>query len=190
MRFLYGRNDFATLERGQENCYLLTNGLGGFSSMTMIGSCSRNDHALLMSCEKEEAPNHRYNMVHHLTEELTADSRTVFLSSQEYSNKKENEDGYRYQTAFSYEIYPAWSYLMSGVTVEKKVVMAQEKNVIAVSYRIINRSNREAVLKVTPGLQFVPKGHFLSKDQTFEVSDMEETKESVQPRKESAELKI
>ena len=60
MRWIYGKQDFSTIERGQENCYLLTNGLGGFSSLTMTGSAARNDHALLMACI--QAPNHRYNM--------------------------------------------------------------------------------------------------------------------------------
>lgn len=68
MRWIYGKQDFSTIERGQENCYLLTNGLGGFSSLTMTGSAARNDHALLMACI--QAPNHRYNMVHRLAETL------------------------------------------------------------------------------------------------------------------------
>ena len=50
MRWIYGKQDFNTIARGQENCYLLTNGLGGFSSMTMTGSAARNDHAVLMAC--------------------------------------------------------------------------------------------------------------------------------------------
>ena len=45
MKFIYGKQDWKTFERGEENCYLMTNGLGGFSSLTAIGSCSRNDHA-------------------------------------------------------------------------------------------------------------------------------------------------
>ncbi|MCD7739413.1 MAG: amylo-alpha-1,6-glucosidase [Lachnospiraceae bacterium] len=172
MRFLYGKNDFATLERGQENCYLMTNGLGGFSSMTMVGSCARNDHALLMSCEKEKAPNHRYNMVHHLTEELVAEDSRIFLSSQQYKDEKNNEDGWHYQTSFSYEIHPIWNSFVSGVTVEKTVVMAHGRNIIGVRYEICNRSKRTAVLSVTPGLQFVPKGHLLSKEQKFIISDL------------------
>ena len=68
MKWIYGKQDFKTLERGQENCYLMTNGLGGFSSMTMTGSVTRNDHAFLMACT--QAPNHRYNMVHRLKERL------------------------------------------------------------------------------------------------------------------------
>ncbi len=48
MKFIYGKQDWKTLERGEENCYLLTNGLGGFSAMTMTGAVARNDHAVFM----------------------------------------------------------------------------------------------------------------------------------------------
>ena len=69
-KWVYGKQDWKTYERGQENCYLMTNGLGGFSSMTMTGSVARNDHAFFMACVK--APNNRYNMVHRLAEKLEA----------------------------------------------------------------------------------------------------------------------
>ena len=32
MKFIYGKQDWKSFERGEENCYLMTNGLGGFSS--------------------------------------------------------------------------------------------------------------------------------------------------------------
>ena len=57
MKFVYGKQDWKTFERGEENCFLMTNGLGGFSSLTMTGSCGRNDHAVLMACV--HSPNHR-----------------------------------------------------------------------------------------------------------------------------------
>lgn len=87
MKWIYGKQELKNLERGQENCYLLTNGLGGFSSMTMTGSVARNDHALLMACV--QAPNHRYNMVHRLKESLCLGEEEIVLSSQEFA------DGYK-----------------------------------------------------------------------------------------------
>ena len=68
MKWIYGKQDWKTFERGQENCYLMTNGLGGFSSLTMTGSAARNDHAFLMACTK--APNNRYNVIHRLAEQI------------------------------------------------------------------------------------------------------------------------
>ena len=70
MNGVYGKQDWKTFERGQENCYLMTNGLGGFSSLTMTGSAARNDHAFLMACTK--APNSRYNVIHRLAEQIEA----------------------------------------------------------------------------------------------------------------------
>ena len=68
MKFTYGKKDWMTFERGEENCWLMTNGLGGFSSLSVLGSCSRNDQAVLMACV--QPPNHRYNMIHRLEEWL------------------------------------------------------------------------------------------------------------------------
>lgn len=90
MRWIYGKQDFSTIERGQENCYLLTNGLGGFSSLTMTGSAARNDHALLMACI--QAPNHRYNMVHRLAETLAIGKDEFILSTQEFADGAKRRD--------------------------------------------------------------------------------------------------
>lgn len=68
MRFTYGKIDWSDGNRGQENCYLLTNGQGGFSSQSMTGSNARNDQALLMACLC--APVDRYHMVTRIEEEV------------------------------------------------------------------------------------------------------------------------
>lgn len=169
MKFVYGRQDFKTFERGEENCYLMTNGLGGFSSLSMIGSCSRNDQAVLMACT--HAPNHRYNMIHRLCETLEVQGKTVFLSSQDMQNHMGREDGYRYQTKFAYEDYPQWTYLVEGVEVIRTLALMQGTNTVGISYHIRNRSTTAVVIRVTPQLQFVPKGQRLSVKQEFTMTD-------------------
>ena len=44
----FGRADWKNAARGEEQCFLLTNGLGGYCSMTVIGALTRDDHGLLM----------------------------------------------------------------------------------------------------------------------------------------------
>lgn len=173
MRFIYGRQAFKTLERGEENCYLMTNGLGGYSSMTAVGSCSRNDHALLMSCQASEAPNHRYNMVHRLQERLEFSDHALWLSTQRFSDGEDCEDGYRYLSSFTYEDYPVWHYEAEGVEVTKRIVMPQGENAVSVSWQLKNRSGRTVVLRVTPQLEFVPKGELLEKGQEFTLTLMD-----------------
>lgn len=168
MKFVYGKQDWKTLERGEENCYLMTNGLGGFSSQTMIGSCGRNDHALFMACV--HSPNHRYNMIHRLEEVLWIGEKKVHISSQDFAGGKEREEGFVYQSGFSFEDYPEWTYLVEGAEIIKRVVLGQGVNTIGISYDIRNRSGRDVVLEVIPHLQFVPKGELLSKEQAFSVT--------------------
>lgn len=168
MKFIYGKQDWKNFERGEENCYLMTNGLGGFSSLTMIGSCARNDHALLMACMR--SPNHRYNMIHRLQEILTVGSgeaaRKVTLSSQDYEGDK-REEGYLYQSGFSFEDYPVWSYLVDGVEIIRTAVLMQGSNMLGVAYEICNHSLKDVELTVTPQLQFVRKGSALEPGQEF-----------------------
>ncbi|MBR5248953.1 MAG: glycogen debranching enzyme N-terminal domain-containing protein, partial [Lachnospiraceae bacterium] len=167
MRFLYGKQDWKTFERGEENCYLMTNGLGGFSSLSIIGSCSRNDQAVLMTCTY--SPNHRYNMIHRMEECLEVGQMKVHLSSQDYQSHSKREEGYLYQTGFSFEDYPVWTYLVGGVEVTRTIVLRQGHNTLGIAYRIKNRSKERAVLTVRPHLQFVPKGERLSSGQLFAV---------------------
>ena len=164
MKWIYGRQDWKTLERGLENCYLLTNGLGGFSSLTMTGAVARNDHSVFMVCTK--APNHRVNMVHRIKEELGIGESKYVLSTQEFADGTK-EEGYCYLTEFSFETLPVWNYLISGVEMEKEIVMAQGSNQIALNYHLKNRGQEEAVLCVTPFFQFEPKGEDLKEDKIF-----------------------
>lgn len=140
----------------------MTNGLGGFSAQTMIGSCSRNDHALLMACV--HSPNHRYNMIHRLEEVLHVGEENVPISSQDQEFHKDRENGYLYQSGFTFEDYPQWTYLVKGIEVKKTVVLGQGSNTIGVSYEIRNRSAEDGVLEVIPHMQFMPKGELLSKE--------------------------
>ncbi len=162
MKWIYGKQDWKTLERGQENCWLMTNGLGGFSSLTMIGSAARNDHTLLMACL--HAPNQRYNLVHRLSESLKIQGQEEILSSQEFAGGQA-ERGYRYLTEFSYEDTPVWRYLVRGVQIRKEAVMKQGSNTVAVCYEITNRNPGRCTLSVKPFFQFTPKGEQPEKTQ-------------------------
>ena len=165
MKWIYGKQDIKMLERGQENCYLLTNGLGGFSSLTMIGSATRNDHALLMGCT--QAPNHRYNLIHRLREVLETKKEKKVLSSQEFDGGTA-EEGYQYLSSFTFEDTPVWRYETGGVQVRKEIGMPHMENTVAVVYEIENETLEAVTLQVTPFLQFVRKGEDLKEEQSFQ----------------------
>ena len=165
MKFIYGKQDWLTFERGEETCFLMTNGLGGFCSLTAIGSCARNEHGLLMACEY--APNRRVQMIQRLEDTLTLDGRTVPLSSQDFEDHAAREDGRVYQAGSTFRDYPQWTYQVQGTEVVKRAALMPGENTVALIYEIDNRSRSEAVLRVTPHLRFVPKGEELLPGQRF-----------------------
>ena len=168
MKWIYGKQELKNLERGQENCYLLTNGLGGFSSMTMTGSVARNDHALLMACV--QAPNHRYNMVHRLKESLCFGKEEIVLSSQEFADGYK-EEGCPYLSSFVFDDMPIWRFLVQGVEIRKEIAMKQGENTVAVRYSIRNRSRKPAELKIVPFYQFTAKGSEPELQQEFQYTE-------------------
>lgn len=176
MRFRYGKNDWKTFERGEENCYLMSNGLGGFSSLSLIGSCNRNDQAVLMACV--HSPNNRYNMIHRLEEYMIIEGQSYTLSSQDFQLHEKREKGYLYQSGFSFEDYPVWTYLLPGVEVVKTIVLMQGENTVGISYEVRNRSEDMVTLNVRPHLQFMPKGARLSVEQEFVFEALEGSAES------------
>lgn len=167
MKWIYGKQELKNLERAQENCYLLTNGLGGFSSLTMTGSVSRNDHALLMACV--QAPNHRYNMVHRLKESLCLEGEEIVLSSQEFADGYK-EEGCPYFSSFVFDDMPIWRFLVQGVEIRKEIAMKQGENTVAVRYSIRNRSRKPAELKIVPFYQFTAKGSEPEPEQKFQYT--------------------
>ena len=164
MRLIYGKQDFCSLDRGQQTCFLVTNGLGGFCSQTIVGGASRNDHAALMACTR--APNNRWNLIHRLEESLTLAGRQQHLSAQRFADGPD-EDGWHNLDSVVIDPLPVFTYTLGGVRVEKRLALDWEHNTLAVRYRLDNDADTEARLTVTPWLQFVPKGQDLDPEQAF-----------------------
>ncbi len=174
MKYVFGKRELMIPAIREEGCYLMTNGLGGFSSLNLAGACSRNDHAALMSCPKQEAPNNRYQMIHWLEEILFLGEEKRSLSGQRFGDGSGGE-GCAGLILFSYEDYPCWTYLTSGVEITKTLVLQPGENTLGAAYEIRNRSQKAAALKVTPWMQFVPKGQQLCREQAFLLKEDPET---------------
>jgi len=165
MKFFYGKQQLCDLNRAQEENFLLTNGLGGYASVTGGFSVNRCDMGILVAAEK--APNVRITLVHRLQEILEVGGREYWLSTQEFADGSEPETGYRNQTGFSYETEPCWAYEMAGVTVKRTCVMDFEKNTTGLVYEICNRGGLPCRLKTVPFCKFAPKEQVLEEKKTF-----------------------
>lgn len=167
MRFCFGKSDWKDISEGQEKCFLLTNGLGGYSSLSMVGSNDRNDQALLMAALV--SPNKRYHILTNVRESLCMESEEISLYSQQKIEDGEigSHRGYLFLNEFVYDALPVWTYQAKGVELVKTLVMPQGENTVGIRYRVCKTCKEPVTLEVIPLFQFVPKGQMLSKEQTF-----------------------
>ena len=159
MRFVYGKQNMRTMERAQENTFLLTNALGGYASVTGGYGVPRCDQGLLVAAVK--APNVRINMVHRMKETLTVGDRELFLSTQQFADGNAPEEGYRNLASFVYDGLPTWTYDVSGVRVTRRCVMEQGKNTTVMVYSLENRSGKTVTLTLEPFFKMVPRENVL-----------------------------
>ena len=165
MRFVYGKQNMRTLERAQENNFLLTNALGGYASVTAGYGVPRCDQGLLVAAVK--APNVRINMVHRMRETLKIGDRELFLSTQEFADGTPAEEGYRHLATFVYDDLPTWTYDVSGIRVTRSCVMAQGENTTALCYNVENNSGKPVSLTLEPFFKMVPREIVLEHKKSF-----------------------
>lgn len=163
------RSSWQDIRRGQEHCFLLTNGLGGYSSLTVAGDTARNDHALFMAAEK--APNKRVKLIANVAETLVMDGKEYSLFSQEFVNRTKNSKGFRYLEGFEMNAFPTWFYRVQGIEIEKTIVMVQGENTAAIRYQVRGEQKAGSRLMVMPLLGFAPKGKNPEGNPDFQVKD-------------------
>ena len=165
MRFVFGKQDMQTLSQAQERSFLLTNGLGGYASVTAAYSVPRCDQGLLVAAVK--APNVRITMVHRMREILHLGDRKVYLSSQGFAGRGKPEEGFRHLSDFTYDLQPVWHYQVEGVSVRRSLSILPGGNTAAVCYAIENRGREDCTLQIDPFLKFAPKEDALKEKKTF-----------------------
>lgn len=163
MQFIY---DIKNKIDETDNCFLLTNGLGGYSSLTVAGGALRGDQALLMSASK--APNVRFNLIANVFERLVVDEEEYVLTSQLMGDGKDYK-GEEYLDRFIYDDFcedgrtaPAtWYYEVGGVRLTKSLVMLHDENTVALEYKVEYGNGafngKNVWLEVTPLLRFCSK---------------------------------
>ena len=157
MNFIYGRQDMPSLMRAQENCFLLTNGMGGYASLSAAFSMSRSDHGLLVAART--APNDRVTLLARLQEQLVCGGKEVSLSSQQFGDGKLPEEGWRHLSSLEVDDTPIWRYDVRGVRVTREVAMAHGTNAVAVRYTLQNRTDEACQMHIRPFVLGFEKGH-------------------------------
>lgn len=125
--------------------WLISNGIGGFSSSTVIGLNTRKYHALLVAALGESGD--RYVILPKLNEILMIEGVSYSISTNQCNNFIEK--GYKYQSSFKLNLLPEFVYEVKDLVIRKTVGMKYGENKIAVVYKVTT-GKKDATLKVQP----------------------------------------
>src|SRR3712207_1503381 len=133
--------------------WLVTNGLGGYASGTLLGMITRRYHGLLVAALRN--PLGRTVMLNHLIERLTlADGTIVRLGGEERVGRTLEVPSARYLADFRLEAgLPVWEYEVGHATIERRVVMPHRQNTVVVMYRML-AGDAALQLELQPAVHF------------------------------------
>lgn len=151
------------LENGLKKEWLITNGMGGYASSTIIGANTRRYHGLLIAPLKP--PAQRYLVLSKLDESVEIEGKKYEL----FTNVCENyiSQGYKYQEKFKKEEFPTFIYKVEGIEIEKTICMEHGKELVGVYYKIKNTS-KPSKLTLAPVIN-LRDFHSMSIDSDFNI---------------------
>jgi predicted glycogen debranching enzyme len=127
--------------------WLVTNGLGGYASSTVLGINTRKYHGLLVAAL--HPPGDRTVCLAKLDEEAFIGNNVYPLGANEFHGRIFPQ-GYMFLKEFSVSPFPRYVYSVQDVEVRKTIFMPKEKNATAVVYKVLNGNDSEAKLRVFP----------------------------------------
>ena len=136
-------------EEGLKKEWLITNGLGGYASSTIIGCNTRKYHGLLVA--PLTPPARRFLILSKLDESIEWEEKKFDL----YTNMTPNyiAQGYRYQESFEKDYIPIFSYQVEGVSIKKLICMKYGENTVCILYKIHN-ANHKTKFTIAPIVNF------------------------------------
>ncbi len=151
------------LESALEKEWIITNGIGGFASSTIIGANTRKYHGLLVV--PIIPPARRRLILSKLDESIEIDGRKHNL----FTNVGKNyiSQGFKYQESFEKEYIPIFTYKVEDVEIVKAICMEHFKNTVGVCYKIKN-GNHHTKLILAPIMNF-RNAHGINKGHQFDL---------------------
>ena len=138
------------IKNGIEKEWLITNGIGGYASSTVIGANTRRYHGLLVAPLKPPAMRHL--ILAKLDESIWIENEKYDL----YTNMCENyiSEGYKNLESFEKNPLPEFNYRLKNISINKKISMLYGKNAVVVEYNVNNNSPILAKMKIAPVMNF------------------------------------
>ncbi len=119
--------------------WLETNGLGGWSSSSIIHAHSRRYHGLLVAATKP--PAERTVLLSKLDETIVTDDKRIELGCNLYNGGVISPNGNKYLKTFTKKLFPEWVYEAGGIQLKKTIAMLHGENTVVILYDVIKAAN-------------------------------------------------
>lgn len=161
----FGPSAWQTYDAGIRREWLLTNGIGGYASSTVIGANVRRYHGLLIAALPDHAD--RFLMLSQISEAIVRTGEIANLMS--YCTKDICSNGEYFLESFSTVPLPTWTYRIGPILLEKRVCLCYGQNATVIRYHVENGPEPVSV-NLTPLINH-RNHHFLTYNQyvTFEA---------------------
>ncbi len=116
------------------NEWLETNGLGGWSSSSIIGCNTRRYHGLLVAATKP--PTERTVLLSKLDETIVSGAERFELGVNDYGEVI-SPAGNQFLKLFTRELFPQWTYEINDIQVRKTIAMIHGENTVVVIYDVL-----------------------------------------------------
>lgn len=123
---------YPSREQPDHREWLLTNGLGGYSSGTVSGAQTRRYHALLVAAL--DPPHNRHVILSQVDELLTINGTTHQLATNHWASGVVSPTGYKQIESFSILPSPTWVYEINGNYLIKQCTLTWGTNEVHVGY--------------------------------------------------------
>ena len=133
--------------------WLITNGLGGYSSSSVLGVNTRKYHGLLIAAI--HPPKDRRVLLAKLDEDVIIGNSVNRLGTNEFRNGFFPQ-GYEFLQEFSISIFPRYLYSVQNVQIMKTSFMPYGKNAVMIKYDIRNKNVSDVEVKVFPIVNWRP----------------------------------
>lgn len=150
-------NKPSSFKQAMELEWLLTNGLGGYASSTVLGVNTRKYHGLLVAAMNP--PVERHVLLAKLDEDIKVENEIYRIGTNEFQHGFFPE-GYNFLKDFSLNPFPTYKYEANKVfELEKKIFMPHEKNATIILYDVANLCENKISIPLWPLINF---RHFYS----------------------------
>ena len=138
-----------SLKEGLTKEWIITNGIGGYSSSTIVGANTRKYHGLLIA--PLIPPGNRQMILSKVDESIVIEGKSYNL----YTNVCKNfiSDGYKNLVSFEKEYIPIFTYNVKDTIIKKFICLENGKNTVVVYYYIKN-GEKKSKLTLAPVINF------------------------------------